>query len=375
MNASPNALRILAAGVLISATGLARDEGPAGGLKQPMAPGDLKDGLELSRRIHAFIVETNDAQPPDFADYRSRIPKISKSRVRYDMVAIPAGDFTMGSPKSEPGRQADEGPQRNVNVEAFWMGRYEVTWDEFEPFVAKAAPRHIREKPAKVALSQLVSGPTQTYHEMSFGMGRASFPAISMTQHAASKYCQWLSAQTGRFYRLPTEAEWEYACRAGTRSAYSFGADASRLDEFAWHWTNSNENYQPVGKKLPNPRGLHDMHGNVMEWCLDQYAADAYQTGANLIPALKLYPRVVRGGSWYDDPADCRSAARFGSSANWKTQDPTWPRSLWWHTDAEWLGFRIVRPVKIPSAEQMHAIWNSGWLADEEPIPATGGRP
>ena len=143
-----------------------------------------------------------------------------------------------------------------------------------------------------------------------------------MTHHAAMEYCRWLSAKTGKIYRLPTEAEWEYACRAGTTTAYSFGDDPDELDEYAWYVDNA-EQPQPVGKKKPNPWGLHDMHGNVAEWCLDHYVADIYSTLAKdplVDPAgrparpQKEYPYVARGGSWDDDagPAPQRRPTRLG---------------------------------------------------------------
>jgi formylglycine-generating enzyme required for sulfatase activity len=194
-------------------------------------------------------------------------------------------------------------------------------------------------------------------------MGINGYPAISMTQHAANKYAQWLSAKTGHFYRLPTEAEWEYACRAGTSTAYSFGDSPSALGEYAWYGANSNGKYEKVGTKKPNPWGLHDMHGNVMEWVLDQYAPYPAAQGLLTNPwnkATEPYPHTARGGSWNDDPDKLRCSARVGSDPSWKMQDPQLPKSIWYLTDAQWLGFRLVRPVKVPTADEMHRYWNSG---------------
>ena len=215
-------------------------------------------------------------------------------------------------------------------------------------------------------VSDAVSRPTKPYVEMSFGMGKGEHPAISMTQHSANKYCEWLSAKTGHFYRLPTEAEWEYACRAGTTTAYFFGDDPSELTKYAWFGKNSDLKYQKVGRKLPNPWGLYDMYGNVIEWCLDQYDASSY---GKLVPgavdpwvsSTKSYPHVARGGHWDDDDLSMlRSAARRHSEPGWKQQDPQLPKSIWYHTDAQWLGFRIVRPLDLPPPEVMQKLWNNG---------------
>ena len=331
------------------------------------------DTIELTRKIHAFIVETTRAELDSgngMKDYTGTIPKTG---VEYEMIPIQGGTFKMGSPPSETKRKDDEGPQVEVAVAPFWMGKYEVTWNEYNPYMVTEVDRHKDGSrkdfdPALHTIVDAVSQPTTPYMEMSFGMGTRRFPAISMTQHAANKYCQWLSAQTGHFYRLPTEAEWEYACRAGTTTTYSFGDDVSKLGEYAVFYDNSisddtGENqYAKVGGKKPNPWGLFDMHGNVSEWVLDQYKPDGYKLRAS-IPWNKpetLYPRVVRGGGWFDNPDALRSAARRASSPTWKAKDPQLPKSIWYHTDARWLGFRMVRPLEIPPVEDMHEFWNLG---------------
>lgn len=334
---------------------------------KPLPVFDSPDNLELTKRIHALIVKRAEQEAEQVhSDYVETIPKTG---VSYTMKSIPGGKFTMGSPSTEPQRGVEEGPQIEVSISPFWMGQHEVTWDEYEPFMVSAIERTKNGArkdydPAIHTEVDAVSAPTRPYMEMSFGMGQSGYPAISMTQHAANKYCQWLSAQTGHFYRLPTEAEWEYACRAGTQTAYSFGDDPAMLSDYAWFYDNSNGKYQKVGTKKPNGWGLYDMHGNVMEWTIDQFSRDYFQhVGRNpadpLLRPQTLYPRSVRGGGWDDDPERLRSASRRGSDPSWKIQDPQLPKSIWYHTDARWLGFRIVRPRKIPSVEEMHDCWNS----------------
>ncbi|HEY1214152.1 MAG TPA: SUMF1/EgtB/PvdO family nonheme iron enzyme [Bryobacteraceae bacterium] len=290
--------------------------------------------------------------------------KIPNTTVGYDMALVPAGDFLMGSPDYDPQHKKDEQPPHKVQVGSFWMQTHEVTWDEYRLFMFA---HQSGENTHKDQVVDGVSRPTHPYVEMSFGMGINGFPAISMTQHAANKYAEWLSAKTGEFYRLPTEAEWEYACRAGSTTPYYFGSDASKLADYAWYKTNSGGKYQKVGTKKPNAWGLYDMLGNVMEWTLDQYAP--YHAGPETKPWVKPtepYPIAVRGGSW-DDPADMlRCAARVGSDPSWKQQDPQLPKSIWYETDAQWLGFRLIRPAQVPSAEEMYAYWNNGVEHDEQ---------
>ncbi|MCF6312251.1 MAG: SUMF1/EgtB/PvdO family nonheme iron enzyme [Verrucomicrobiales bacterium] len=325
-----------------------------------------KDDLTLTANIRKNILsKSTEETQAAMKNYSSKIPETG---VDFEMVALKGGTFTMGSPLSEKGRNQDESPQHQVTIAPFWMGKFEVTWNMYEPYEITDLARRKDGFPEKVSedtLAQgLVSAPTSPYSEMSFGMGTDGFPAISMTQHAANKFCQWLSAQTGHFYRLPTEAEWEYACRAGTTTTYSFGDNPADLKDYA---VFDAEQYAKVGSKKPNPWGLYDMHGNVLEWVLDQHAPYSKKTATNpWVKATQLYPRVARGGSWYDYAKDCRSAMRIQSDKDWKMNDPQLPQSIWYHTDAEWLGFRLVRPLKVPSAKAMHEYWNLGVIPEDD---------
>jgi formylglycine-generating enzyme required for sulfatase activity len=317
--------------------------------------------------IHKRIVE--DLKITTEAEMRAYTNTIPGSDATYVMVPIPGGEFVMGSPAGEAGRQPDEGPQHKVKISPFWMGRCEVTWNEYELFMYPDDEKKLREtNPTDEyvnKVSDAVTRPSKPYMDMSFGMGKEGYPAISMTQHAANKYCHWLSAKTGHFYRLPTEAEWEYACRAGATTAYSFGNEAGKLGDYAWFEDNSEMKYQKVGKKKPNPWGLYDVHGNVAEWCLDQYETNyaRFAGPLSLDPwnkATMPYPHVARGGSWDDGAAKLRSAARRASDRSWKMRDPQLPKSVWWLTDAQFVGFRIVRPLKVPPPEELQKFWTSG---------------
>ena len=215
------------------------------------------------------------SQEKTFNNYNQKIGGIDYN---LEMVAIDGGQFKMGSPSYERNRKADEGPVHNVKVDSFWMGKFEITWDLYELFMSREIDNiKVTDKNNEVDIDvDAVSSATTPYVEMSFGMGTVGYPAISMTQLAASKFCEWLSAITGNYYRLPTEAEWEYACRAGSDKPFSFD-DNDKISEYAWYEGNSADSYHKVGQKKPNSWGLHDMHGNVSEWTLDQYKPTSYQ--------------------------------------------------------------------------------------------------
>lgn len=296
-----------------------------------------------------------DAAAAEFANYTATIPG---SEVTFDMVAISGGTFRMGSADSEAGRGSDEGPVVEVAVEPFWMGKCEVRWDEYDRWYEADLPQN--KKPDGT------SKPTPAYTDMTFNMGRDGFPAICMSHTAARQYCAWLSKVTGQFYRLPTEAEWEYACRAGTTTTYSFGADDKELDAHAWHDGNSEKTYHKVGLKKPNPWGLFDMHGNAAEWVADHYLADAYAEANGASPRSNpffappkdskdrpiRFPHSLRGGSWKDPSPRLRSAARRASEQAWNKQDPQIPKSWWYLTEGQLVGFRVVRPLREPSPEE-----------------------
>jgi formylglycine-generating enzyme required for sulfatase activity len=294
------------------------------------------------------------AEPPANG-HKSYTETIAGTDIHFDMVAIPGGTFLMGSPPDEKGRNEDEGPQHPVTIRPFWMGKCEVTWDEFDSFWRNRPGEKEDKEPEVPKNADAVTRPTPPYADPTFEKGREGHPVLCISHHSCMQYCRWLSVKTGKFYRLPTEAEWEYACRAGTRTAYFFGDDPKDLGEYAWFDGNVNDNKtREVGKKKPNPWGLYDMYGNVAEFCLDHYKKDYYASfsldkptlSPVLLPTEKRFPHVARGGSWADEAPLCRSAARVGSDLTWIKQDPQRPRSIWWLTDADFVGFRLVRAVE-----------------------------
>lgn len=207
------------------------------------------------------------------------------------LVWIPPGDFTMGSADSEAGRYYDEGPQHHVQIQqGFWLNKFEVTQAEYESLMRINPSSNIRDP---------------------------SCPVDSVTWERANEYCIRLTSQErsagrlppGLVYRLPTSAEWEYACRAGTQTRYSFGDDEAELSLYAWWANNGGPAQHPVGTKLPNPWGLYDMHGNVFEWCHDEYLP---YPGGRISPGPSR--RVLRSGAFYCPSYILRSACRFESA-------------------------------------------------------------
>lgn len=213
------------------------------------------------------------------------------------MVNIPTGSFTMGSPSTEPNRGTDEAPQHNVNVPSFFMGKYAVTWNEYLAFTT-------------------AMGRTPPLDD---GFGQGIHPVTNVSWNDAVAYTQWLSTETGATYRLPSEAEWEYANRAGTTTAYWWGPAISPNEANCTLGTIPNgcedafTNTSPVGSFAANPFGLHDTLGNVEEWTADHWHADyigAPSDGAPWLTSPDNNSRVLRGGSWADAAKNVRSAVR-----------------------------------------------------------------
>jgi formylglycine-generating enzyme required for sulfatase activity len=303
-------------------------------------------------------------EPERVEKFESFNEKIPGTSVSFNMVAIPGGKFTMGSPDAEPLRKADEGPQREVTLSPYWIAETEVTWNEYLAFFrATGSQGRTEGQVVSSKKADAISGATPPWGAPDQGWGKGSRPAITMSWHAATVYCQWLSKVTGKKYRLPTEAEWEYACRGGNETPYFFEAnpkkvtsegflkkllkpDTSLIASRVIYKVNSNARTQEPSSVKANQFGLKNMSGNVWEFCLDYYSPDYYKTDSvrvNPRGPLKGPEHVIRGGSFKSDAKDVRSAARdFTKTKAWLVTDPQMPKSIWWYSDVIDVGFRVV---------------------------------
>lgn len=320
----------------------------------------------LASAAKEAIVWESAADVTAFGKYEESIPGTT---VSFEMAAIPGGRFMIGSPEDEPFRRADEGPVREVEIDSFYMAVIEVTWDEYLAFYAmtSAEGRSTDTEGSRLLSSDVdaITGATPPYGQPDQGWGLGTRPAITMTWHAAETYCRWLSQVTGKSYRLPTEAEWEYAARGGTTGPYFFEGDplnfekhglrgrigrndTAVINSYAIYAANSRSRTGVPSSVRANPFGLKNMLGNVAEFCSDWYSESiysVYQEGLIRDPAGPPggTERVVRGGSFRDEAGRLRVAARaYTETEAWLRTDPQMPKSRWWYSDCNYVGFRVV---------------------------------
>ncbi len=257
-------------------------------VKQPPIPTSISFPAPASKPVETSTVTPpapveKTIEPKDGESFRDTLKDGSLGP---EMVQIPRGTFQMGSNDGS----RDEKPVHTVTVKSFAMGKYEVTFEEYDKFCEATG----RSKPDDE------------------GWGRGKRPVINVNWNDAKAYVKWLSEQTGKDYRLPTEAQWEYACRAGSMGKYSFGNDVSQLGNYGWYGSNSDSKTHPVGEKQPNKFGLYDMHGNVWEWLEEVYYRNyegapsdgsAWMSGDNSF-------HLIRGGGWLSNTNYLRCAYR-----------------------------------------------------------------
>lgn len=267
----------------------------------------------------------NAGSAAEFANFTQTLPG---SEVKFEMIALPAGEITVGSPENEPGRGPSDLAPKKVAIKRFWIGKCEVTWAQFLPYVFLDTTEQKLAPDGRSILDQDgLTHPSKPYGDPARGHAdKKNCPALGMGVPTAIHYTKWLSKKTGRHYRLPTEDEWEYACRAEASTAFFWGDDPAQAANYAWHVNNAAENTHPVGKLKPNAFGLYDMAGNVGEWCLPQAKG----------------PGVLRGGAWNSDINTLRCAARMVETEEWNELDPNDPKSQWWLSTGDFAGFRVV---------------------------------
>jgi formylglycine-generating enzyme required for sulfatase activity len=280
------------------------------GLALGALPGDLTDAQYPS--LEGLAPGSQEAQDRQRqATQQLGVPVEVRTQVTGIVLRlIPSGDFTMGSPASEPGRRSEEGPLHQVTLtRPFYCGKFEVTQAQWQAVMGNNPSYYTN------------IGPDAPVEQVSW----------DDCQVFLTRLCQMEGVANGT-YRLLTEAEWQYACRAGTTTAYYFGNDASILGEYAWYWDNSFGTTHPAGQKKPNAFGLHDMHGNVWEWCQDWYSPSYYNISPRTDPAGPGYgeDRVHPGGALNHNAVNCRSAMRFRSTPDFREFD---------------VGFRIARTI------------------------------
>lgn len=277
------------------------------------AQGRLAAACAAAATLLAATAMPTPAQDVPTGSPKSYVEAVPDTTVKLAMIAVPGGVITIK-------RTGKNAVSQTVTIKPFWIEQTELTWDAFDPYAFPLAPSG----PAPRSGADAVSRPSRPYIPADLGWGHKGFPVINVTYHTGQQYCAWLSAKTGKKYRLPTEAEWEWAARAGVKGSPK--TTTAQLQKVAWYAANSKGQTQPAARKAPNAWGIHDMLGNAGEWC----------TGLDGKP-------VLCGGT-YDDPA---ARILFGTRAwqtpDWNATDPQIPKSKWWLADGSFAGFRVVR--------------------------------
>lgn len=307
---------------------------------------------------------TEAANVTSHEDYTETIPGTT---ISINMKAIPGGSFKIGSPENEQLRKTDEGPQKEVTLSPYFMAEIEITWDAYLAFYSATAAEGRStdtEGSRTEADIDAISGPTPPYGQPDQNWGLGNRPAITMSYHSAETFCRWLSQITEKTYRLPTEAEWEYAARGGTETPFFFegdpkdfgekgfigklfGSESNEINNYITFSANSQLRTAEPENVEANPFGLKNMLGNAAEYCVDWYAENAYEQ----LQAGTTNPKgpasgdehVIRGGSFRSGIGEVRSAARdFTKSKAWMKTDPQMPKSIWWLSDCNYISFRVV---------------------------------
>ncbi len=326
--------------------------------------------------LHAVNVEFGNAsnenlerftEPATVTSHENYTETIPGTTISFNMKAIPGGSFKIGSLENEQMRKPDEGPQKEVKLSPFFMAEIEVTWDAYLAFYSATAAEGRStdtEGSRTEADVDALSGPTPPYGQPDQNWGLGNRPAITMSYHSAETFCKWLTQVTGKTYRLPTEAEWEFAARAGTETPFFiegnpkdfgekgfigklFGKGSDEINNYITFSANSQLKTAEPENIEANPFGLKNMLGNAAEYCSDWYAEDAYQQLQDGITNPKGPAsgdeHVIRGGSFKSEIGEVRSAARdFTKSTAWMKTDPQMPKSIWCLSDCNYISFRVV---------------------------------